>query len=392
MTIEKRPNKQPCPQCALQGIKSNLHLFQIDDHEAFLMCKNEDCTFLPSASSLNSFIVKRDLSKVTVRTKTNSVFSSSASSLSSFRCFSCTPSEFGLRNLFSSNSTRSSDSENHHWRFAGPLSSKFFQRPSTPSSEVGERKSLVPFDPFLTGHAHNFHSFQTSKIEGLKRTQSNNVVPSNVKRARLENSSNIEEEKNTLNLSTHESLKISSCDSVLPKSNPAKPIAIPSNKLNNLRNNVLKVIVVQDKKQTAELKSNEATKVLDIKPIGFLENIRQDYIRETSYCSTSPKGSRNTCIGDINDKPLSEVYPLKVSSDSNNTLTFSVPPWEVHKEQITQGTEQTGSEQKAQYKKSASISTENHVTDHLDCFAAIREASLTLSELDNFHLSNFEDF
>ncbi|KAH9496714.1 hypothetical protein Btru_009762 [Bulinus truncatus] len=330
MTIEKSSNKKICQNCALQGIRSTVHLFQINDKESLLMCKNADCTFMPS-DDLEHFVVKRDLSKLTVKPKFSS--SSSSSSLSSFGCSSAPPSVY---NSFRGPKSLSSDSENclQPTHQTGSLvSPKIFLRPTTPS-EICDRKSLVPFAPFLSGHAHNFYSFQTSKIEGFKKRHSADADEGLAKKAKIDSFSFTEDKiKTSESFTSVDSQKFISCDPGSPKSNNTKLILIPNGSLAKIDNGVLKIRFIQDKRIDTT-KSNDETKFV-VKPVGLLEDFRKDCSTESALFNshTSESGiskkaaiSEQLIVNNSKNKVISELEKTDIStlvSGANQTKQYT---------------------------------------------------------------------
>ncbi|XP_059148187.1 uncharacterized protein LOC131935681 [Physella acuta] len=187
MTIEKLPSKNYCQKCILQGVESPVQLFQINDDEAFLMCKNVQCTFMPS-SNLESLFVKRDISQISAPLKLKRK-TSSTTSVSSYSIYgSSQVQRLGLSN--SSRSLRAStpsckafSANNSHLQSSSASKINSFSahrllKSPAPLAEETERKTLVPLGPFLTGHAHSFSSFQTNQLEDKRRQKIQ--VPTNL--------------------------------------------------------------------------------------------------------------------------------------------------------------------------------------------------------------------
>ncbi|BFZ20983.1 hypothetical protein BsWGS_24022 [Bradybaena similaris] len=178
-TIDGWPASRFCPRCALDGNIKPIHLFQINDEEALLMCKNEECTFMQS-TYWESLIIKRSISQLPTRRKTLSSLSSSrlstltgrntstrlqniskSASLSRYSVPFNTSSSAspGISPLPSLTGVTVSSSR--------PLAQRLRDSsvPQESSLKGPERKALVPIAPFLSGHAHNFASFQTNQLE-----------------------------------------------------------------------------------------------------------------------------------------------------------------------------------------------------------------------------------
>ncbi|RUS91648.1 hypothetical protein EGW08_000621, partial [Elysia chlorotica] len=174
-TIERLSSKKFCEQCLVSGIKSPIQLFQLNDEEALLMCKNENCTYMP-CENWETLVVKRNISQINRSSsrKARPLSLCSESSLSS-RSISVQSAPQRLPvsvNKYSKSSTPSlivkpQSSE------ANKSFSRLRQRPlssPTPSidssaSEEPERSTLVPIAPFLCRHAHSFASFEVKNTE-----------------------------------------------------------------------------------------------------------------------------------------------------------------------------------------------------------------------------------
>ncbi|XP_005099745.1 uncharacterized protein LOC101852930 [Aplysia californica] len=181
--------KKTCQKCALQGVHSPLHLFQLNDEEALWMCKNVDCTFMPS-SNWESLVVKRSISEIPTpssRRKFSSLSSrSSASSVNSV----CSAPVLQVKSDLAFQSRSSTPALKHYRQGDRPGTSalsiaatgssvsvssvrKSIDSPvpaaSEAVSEVKEHKSIIPVAPFLCGHAHIFSSFETKRIEDRRQ-------------------------------------------------------------------------------------------------------------------------------------------------------------------------------------------------------------------------------
>ncbi|CAG5126053.1 unnamed protein product [Candidula unifasciata] len=170
-TIEGSPVSRFCPKCALEGSVSPIQLFQINDEEALLMCKNAACTFMQS-TYWQSLIVKRSVSQLTVtnrRRKSLSSRSSHVSTPTSANTDTCLQSilKSSSQSRYSVNPT-SLPGISPVSNLAGVTAGSqppFKKLVSESSLEGKERKTLVPIAPFLSGHAHSFASFETNKLE-----------------------------------------------------------------------------------------------------------------------------------------------------------------------------------------------------------------------------------
>lgn len=179
MTIERPLTKKFCEQCLISGIKSPIQLFQLNDDEALLMCKNEDCTYMPS-SNWADLIVKRHISQINrSSSRKTRPWSLPSSSASSNRACSVQSAPHRLQVPVQAHSKSSTPC-----LVVKPHSTSSLKEPSkvnpqqkedradspTPSldssaSDEVEQKTFVPIAPFLCRHAHSFASFETKGQE-----------------------------------------------------------------------------------------------------------------------------------------------------------------------------------------------------------------------------------
>ncbi|KAK3701956.1 hypothetical protein RRG08_017846 [Elysia crispata] len=175
MTIERLTSKKFCEQCLLSGFKSPIQLFQLNDEEALLMCKNESCTFMP-AENWKTLIVKRHISQISRssirKNRPLSLISESSFSGSKVSVHSAPQRLPVSLNKHTKSSTPCLIVKPHSIQAASNLDKSFIQQltqrplssptPSidTSTSEEPERRTLVPIAPFLCRHAHSFASFE----------------------------------------------------------------------------------------------------------------------------------------------------------------------------------------------------------------------------------------
>ncbi|GFS03537.1 hypothetical protein ElyMa_002889500 [Elysia marginata] len=181
-TIERRSSKKFCELCLISGIKSPIQLFQLNDEEALLMCKNEDCTYMPS-SNWGDLVVRRHISQLSQNSSRKNRPSSSSSASSSLKnAISVHSAPQRLQSsvkspsksstpclLVKPHSTTTAKSLTHHSE-ERVISSPTPSIDSTVSDEP-ERKTLVPIAPFLCRHAHSFAAFETKSIEGNRHQE-----------------------------------------------------------------------------------------------------------------------------------------------------------------------------------------------------------------------------
>ncbi|GFN87967.1 hypothetical protein PoB_001447300 [Plakobranchus ocellatus] len=189
MTIERSSSKRYCKHCLLSGIRSPLQLFQINDEEALLMCKNVDCAYMPS-TNWETLVVKRSIydTKLGFSKKSRPSSAASASSSSSVPTVSVQSAPHKLHLSKSESQLKSStpclraDALSAVSGTVSNIKSSRYNSNerllSSPSPSIGssaseepEKKALVPIAPFLCRHAHSFASFETKQTKVNQREQ-----------------------------------------------------------------------------------------------------------------------------------------------------------------------------------------------------------------------------